>query len=35
MLYPLEKPHSETLALAQDCLMIIADMNMGYMFLYS
>jgi hypothetical protein len=35
MLYPLEKPHPETLALAQDCLMIIVDMDMGYMLLYS
>jgi hypothetical protein len=35
MICPLEKPHHETLALAQDCLMIIVDMDMGYMLLYS
>jgi hypothetical protein len=28
MLCPLEKPHPETLALAQDCLKVIADMDM-------
>jgi hypothetical protein len=35
MLCSLEKPHSETLAFAQNCLMITADMDMGYMLLYS
>jgi hypothetical protein len=35
MLCPLEKPHPEVLAFAQDCLMAIADMDMGYMLLYS
>jgi hypothetical protein len=34
MLYPLEKPHPETLAFAQDCVMMIADMDTGYMLLY-
>jgi hypothetical protein len=34
MLCPLEKPHSETLAFAQNCLTIIADMDVGYMLLY-
>jgi hypothetical protein len=29
------KPHPEALAFALDCLMIIADMGMGYMLLYS
>jgi hypothetical protein len=29
MLCPLEKQHHETLAFAPDCLMIIADMDMG------
>jgi hypothetical protein len=35
MLCPLEKPHLEALAFAQDCLMIITDMDKGYMLLYS
>jgi hypothetical protein len=35
MLCPLEKPHPETLAFAQNCLMITADMDVGYMLLYS
>jgi hypothetical protein len=35
MLCPLEKPHSETLAFAWYCLIIIADTDMGYMLLYS
>jgi hypothetical protein len=35
MLCPLEKRHPETLAFAQDCLMIITDMDMGYMLLCS
>jgi hypothetical protein len=35
MLCPLEKQHSETLALVWNCLMIITDMDMGYMLLYS
>jgi hypothetical protein len=35
MICPLEKSHPETLAFAQDCLTIIADMDMGYMLLYS
>jgi hypothetical protein len=35
MLYPLEKPHPEILAFAWNCLMIIANMNKGYMLLYS
>jgi hypothetical protein len=35
MLCPLEKPHSETLAFAWYCLMITADMDVGYMLLYS
>jgi hypothetical protein len=35
MLCPLEKQYSEALAFAQDCLMIIADTDMGYMLLYS
>jgi hypothetical protein len=35
MLCPLEKRRSEALAFAQDCLMIIVDMDMGYMLLYS
>jgi hypothetical protein len=35
MICPLEKSHSETLAFVQDCLMITADMDMGYMLLYS
>jgi hypothetical protein len=35
MLCPLEKPYPEALAFAQDCLMIIADMDMGYMLLNS
>jgi hypothetical protein len=35
MLYPLEEPYSETLSFAQDWLMVIADMDMGYIILYS
>jgi hypothetical protein len=35
MLCPLEKPHSEALAFASDCLKVTADMDMGYMLLYS
>jgi hypothetical protein len=35
MLCPLEKPHPETLIFAQDCLMITADVDVGYMLLYS
>jgi hypothetical protein len=35
MLCPLEKRHLETLIFAWKCLMIIADMNMSYMLLYS
>jgi hypothetical protein len=35
MLCPLEKPHPEALVFAQDWLMVIADMDMGYMLLYS
>jgi hypothetical protein len=35
MLCPLEKQHSETLAFIWNCLMIIADKDMGYMILYS
>jgi hypothetical protein len=35
MLHPLEKPYPEVLAFAQDCLMITADMDVGYMLLYS
>jgi hypothetical protein len=34
MICPLEKPHPEALAFAQDCFMIIADMDMGYILLY-
>jgi hypothetical protein len=32
---PLEKPYPETLAFTWNCLMIIADMDMSYMLLYS
>jgi hypothetical protein len=35
MLCPLEKPHSDTLAFAWNCLMIVADVDMGYLLLYS
>jgi hypothetical protein len=35
MLCPLEKQHSETLAFAWNCHIIITDMDMGYMLLYS
>jgi hypothetical protein len=35
MLSPLEKQHPEALAFAWNCLMIIADMDMGYILLYS
>jgi hypothetical protein len=35
MLCPLEKRHPETLAFAQNCLIITADMDMGYILLYS
>jgi hypothetical protein len=35
MLYQLKKPHPEALAFAQNCLMITADMDVGYMLLYS
>jgi hypothetical protein len=35
MLCPLEKPHPEILAFIWKCLAIIADMDMGYMLLYS
>jgi hypothetical protein len=35
MLCPLEERHFETLAFVWICLMIIADMDMGYMLLYS
>jgi hypothetical protein len=35
MLCPLEKRHPETLVFIWNCLMIIADMDMGYMLLYS
>jgi hypothetical protein len=35
MICPLEKPHPETLAFIWKCLTIIADMDMGYMLLYS
>jgi hypothetical protein len=35
MLYPLEEPYSETFAFAQDRLRVTADMDMGYMLLYS
>jgi hypothetical protein len=35
MICPLKKPHPEALAFAPDCLMIIVDMDMGYMLLYS
>jgi hypothetical protein len=35
MLCPLEKPHPEALAFAPDCLRVTADMNVGYMLLYS
>jgi hypothetical protein len=34
MLCPLEKQHSETLAFIWNRLMIIADMDMGYVLLY-
>jgi hypothetical protein len=35
MICPLEKSHPETLAFISNCLMIIADMDMGYLLLYS
>jgi hypothetical protein len=35
MLCPLEEPHSEAFAFTQDCLIIITDMDVGYMLLYS
>jgi hypothetical protein len=35
MICPLEKQPPETLAFAWNGLMIIADMDMGYMLLYS
>jgi RNA polymerase subunit RPABC4/transcription elongation factor Spt4 len=35
MICPLEKQHSETLAFAWNCLMIITDMDKSYMPLYS
>jgi hypothetical protein len=35
MIYPPEKQHPETLAFIWNCLMIIADMDKGYMLLYS
>jgi hypothetical protein len=35
MICPLEKQYQETLAFIWKCLTIIADMNMGYMLLYS
>jgi hypothetical protein len=35
MICPLEKSPPEILAFAWNCLMIIADMDMGYMLLYS
>jgi hypothetical protein len=35
MLCPLEKQHPEILAFIWNCLMIITDMDMGYMLLYS
>jgi hypothetical protein len=34
MIYPLEKQHPETLAFAQDCLMIITGMDWSYIILY-
>jgi hypothetical protein len=35
MLCPLEKPYPETLTFAWNCLMIITNMDMGYMLLSS
>jgi hypothetical protein len=35
MICPLDKRHPETLIFAQDCLMITADVDMGYILLYS
>jgi hypothetical protein len=35
MLCPLEKPYPDALAFVQDCLIIIVDLDMGYMLLYS
>jgi hypothetical protein len=35
MLCPLEKQRPETLIFIGNCLMIITDMDMGYMLLYS
>jgi hypothetical protein len=35
MLCPLEKQPSETLIFVGNCLMIIADMDMGYLLLHS
>jgi hypothetical protein len=35
MICPLEKQHSEALSFAWNCLMVIADMGMNYMLLYS
>jgi hypothetical protein len=35
MLCPLEKPHPETLVFVWNYLTITADMNMGYILLYT